>query len=203
MAQNMKVNLYGHECPTLPLNSCAVRHEAACTAQRSWCTIQSNNTKVVLRVKGDADIELGDAVSNPWVLDALKLKHGTQVVLEPIDIFALVEPQSIVLEFMAYQSQKHWDEVAFSGHMVIPHTWTSSWPADTKVSLIEKHCQLALLCTAMCDGAAVAVQALDSLLVRILCIAHLFASSQCHYVLFIAHYVDAYYMYHMYGRYFG
>lgn len=163
----MQVHLYGHECSTLPLNSVAIAAMHSCAEQQSWCAIRAGDAIVVLRVKIDSDVAGEDAVANLWVMDALKIRSGTLLSLELVELSTPVQDTVLELNFVAHISQKHWDEVPFNGPLIIPHIWSAIWPTGTKVSIIESHCKLVLMGTALCDGALIAVQALDSLLVSL------------------------------------
>lgn len=160
--------MYNHQHRNLPLDTCVVDRATVAklsTQQPAWFAIRCSGKIVVLRIKGDEQIEAGDAVVNPWVVETFNMSKGTAVNVEMVEVSTLGQRTEVELSFVAHYSLKHWDEVAYGGALSLPHIWTPVWQRTGKVALVENHCKLALFGSALCDGALIVIQTLDSLLV--------------------------------------
>ena len=96
----------------------------------------NSSSSVCLFVHVSADINDDSHIIVPeWALSVLKVTHGTMSVLvEPV--FPVIEDTDNITEvrfvFKAYQSYRHWDNVATSTPFSIPGSWSCGWPELSK-----------------------------------------------------------------------
>ena len=107
----------------------------------------SSSSSVCLVVHVSADINDDSHLIIPeWALSELKVTHGTMSLLvEPV--FPVIEDVHNITEvrfvYKAYQSYRHWDNVATSTPFSFLGSWSCEWPALSK-QVIQKMLPLLL-----------------------------------------------------------
>lgn len=144
------------------INSCVVQKLANWKA----LLIQHEKNSVALLLDSNEKVGVGDLVTSQWVLDYLNIKPNTKVALKELSLINMDCFCSVNLVYIAHWNQRHWDEVPFGNPIDTPFAWNSKWPAELNIYLFEKSCQYLLCNTVFCEGAAIAVKALDTTLVR-------------------------------------
>lgn len=130
-------------------------------------THKGTDTSIVLTVQDHSDIEAGDFVADPWVLDFLNAKPADRVSIEPIFVRSQISGREVELTFVAFQSQVNWDEVPQVGPMKIPYMWSSLWPEGCNLKALERNASMLLSGCVLCSGTLCCLRVLDSLMVRL------------------------------------
>ena len=132
----------------------------------------TSSSSVCLFVHVSADINDDNHLIIPaWALSVLKVTHGTMSVLvEPV--FPVIEDADDIAEvrfvYKAYQSYRHWDNVATSTPFSFPGSWSCGWPELSK-QVVQKMLPVLLHSRRfLIDRSLVVVDVLDVGMVRTL-----------------------------------
>ena len=163
---SLSFSIYGFDLIDTRINTCCINGIHLKSSGKRFGTIEyTGNEFIAFTAIADDKVNNEHIVTHHWALNYFKLTKKTKVNWHPLTVSTPKVPICINLQFHAFKSMKHWDEIGDQGPLYMPRIWYPTWPNSVKQELVQKYCNIAYIGTVLCNGAMIALKYLDCIMV--------------------------------------